>query len=703
MKLKEEILRFMKEKAYKPLTAQELGNKLNIRKDEFPLFLKVLSEMEQEGDVVQTRKKRYGIPEKMDLMVGRLQCHQKGFGFVIPREAMYEDLYIPAENINGAMNNDRVIAKIVKRRGSTHRNEGQIIRILERSNKKIVGTFEKSKHYGFVIPDDPRLFQDVYVPRDDTMGAKEGYKVVVEIARWPEKRRNPEGKVVEVLGHKSDAGIDILSIIRAHNIPEEFPHKVLREVEVIPENVDEDNIRDRVDLRNMKIVTIDGADAKDLDDAVSIEKLPNGNFKLGVHIADVGNYVKEKSALDEEAYKRGTSVYFADRVIPMLPPQLSNGICSLNPRVERLTMTVLMEINNLGKVVDYDIVESVIRTSERMTYTDVSDIIEKEDKELIERYDYLIEDFKLMEELYHILNSKRMKRGSIDFDFQEIKAILDSEGKPVDIIKIERRIAERIIEEFMLVCNETVAEHMYWLKSPFIFRNHEEPDSEKMEGFNEFLYSFGYSIKGIKEVHPRALQKLLEKAKGKKEERIINTLLLRSLKRARYCHYNAGHYGLAAEYYCHFTSPIRRYPDLVIHRIIKETLKGNLSSKKVDYLTTFVEKAAVQSSERERAAEEAEREVEDLKKVEYMAERIGDTFEGIVSGVTAFGIFVELENGIEGMVRVSSMLDDFYHFDEKHYMLIGERTRKTYRIGDSADVQVVKANLEQRTLDFVLV
>jgi len=703
LQLKNKIIQFMKEKAYKPLTAQDLGNRLDISEEEFPILLQVLEEMEHEGDVVKTRKKRYGIPERMDLIVGRLQGHQKGFGFVIPRDDIYEDLFIPAESINGAMNNDKVIAKIVRRRSKEHKNEGEIIRILKRNNKTVVGTFEKDKYFGFVVPDDPRIYQDIYIPRDETMGAKDSYKVVAEITRWPEKRRNPEGRIIEVLGYKSDVGIDVLSIIRTHNIPEDFPRKVMRQVKDIPKKVSKANIEGRVDLRDMKIITIDGADAKDLDDAVSVEKLTNGNFKLGVHIADVGEYVSEKSALDREAFKRGTSIYFADRVIPMLPPVLSNGICSLNPGVDRLTMTVFMEIDQYGKVVGYEIVESIIRTNERMTYTDVSDILEKGNKELIKRYDYLVEDFKSMEQLYHILNNKRMIRGSIDFDFAETKIILDNEGKPVDIIKIERRIAERIIEEFMLVCNETVAEHMYWIGSPFVFRIHEQPDTEKLENFNEFIYSFGYSIKGIKEVHPKSLQKLLEKVEGKKEERIINTLLLRSLKQARYCHYNAGHYGLAADYYCHFTSPIRRYPDLVIHRIIKEMLKGNLTPKRAEELKIFAEKVSLQSSERERAAEEAEREVEDLKKVEYMAGRIGEVFEGIVSGVTAFGIFVELENGIEGMVRVSSMLDDFYHFNEKRYMFIGERTRKTYRIGDTVDVQVVKANLETRTLDFMLV
>jgi len=693
----------MKENAYKPLTAEELAARLDIGGDNLPRFLETLKEMESEGDLVQTRKKRYGIPEKMDLIVGRLQCHQKGFGFVIPRDELYEDVYIPADSINEAMHNDSVIAKIVRRKSEGNRTEGEIIRILERANKKVVGTFERSRNFGFVIPDDSRILYDIYVFQDETMGAREGDKVVAEITHWPEKRRNPEGRIIEVLGYKDDIGIDVLSIIRSHDIPEEFPPEVLEEAEKIPEKIDEAEINRRVDLRDRKIVTIDGADAKDLDDAVSVEKLSNGNFRLGVHIADVSHYVKENSALDKEAFKRGTSVYFLDRVIPMLPKRLSNGICSLNPKVDRLALTVFMEIDKAGKVVDYQIVESVISTAERMTYKDVSDILEKNDEELIARYGSLVDDFRRMEELYTILNSKRMVRGSIDFEFPETKVMLDKEGNPEDIVKVERRTADRIIEEFMLVCNETVAEHMFWLGAPFVYRIHEEPDDEKIEVFNEFVYNLGYSIKGIKKVHPKALQRLIQKVKGKKEEKIINTLLLRSLKRARYHQENLGHYGLAAEYYCHFTSPIRRYPDLVIHRIIKETLKGGLENSRIEYLKEFVEKAALQSSERERAADEAEREVEDLKKVEFMARRIGEEYEGIVSGVTAFGIFVELENGIEGMVRVSFMTDDFYHFDEKRYMLIGERTKKSFRIGDVVRVQVVKADLVDKKLDFVLV
>ena len=703
MKLKKRILEFMKEKAYNPMTAEELMNRLDIDGPDMPAFCEALREMEREGEVILTRKKRYGIPEKMDLVTGTLQCHQRGFGFVLPRDDMYEDVYIPADGINGAMHNDRVIAKITKGRADGGRTEGEIVRILERANRRVVGTYEKSRNFGFVVPDDPRILDDIFVAREDALGAREGDKVVVEIQRWPEKRRNPEGRIIEVLGHRGDIGVDVLSIIRSYDIPEEFPAAVLHEAEALPGDIPQGELEKRADLRDMKIVTIDGADAKDLDDSVSVERLQNGNFRLGVHIADVAHYVAENSLLDKEAYRRGTSVYFLDRVIPMLPQRLSNGICSLNPKEDRLTMTVFMEIDRCGCVVDYEILESVIRTSERMTYTDVSDILEKNDPALMERYRYLLEDFKAMEELHRILAAKRTERGSIDFEFDEFKVILDEKGKPTDIVKVERRTADKIIEEFMLVCNQTVAEHMYWLGVPFIYRVHEEPDMEKMEAFNAFIYNFGYSIKGIKRVHPKTLQALIAKVKGKKEERVINTLMLRSLKRARYSHESLGHYGLAATYYCHFTSPIRRYPDLVVHRILKETIKGKMNKDRAEYLKDFVERAAMQSSDRERAADEAEREVEDMKKVEYMADKVGEEFEGIVSGVTAFGLFVELYNGVEGMVRVSYMDDDFYHFDEKSYTLMGARTRKIYKIGDAVRVQVLRADTIDKKLEFTLV
>ncbi|RKD28039.1 ribonuclease R [Caminicella sporogenes] len=694
----------MREKAYNPMLDIELAKVFDIQPIEMGIFLSLLDDMEKEGLIIKTKKKRYAVPERINLAVGRLQCTQKGFGFVIPDNMDIDDIFIPASDINGAMHNDRVICRLIRRGGNGKRPEGEIIRILERANKKIVGTFESSRNFGFVVPDDKRINFDIYVPKNEFNGAEDNYKVVVQITRWPEPRRNPEGKVIEVLGHKDDVGTDIVSIIRKYNLPEEFPKKVLKEAESIPDTVSEEEIAKRRDLRGMNIVTIDGADAKDLDDAVSIEKLDNGNYRLGVHIADVTHYVKEGSHLDKEALKRGTSVYLVDRVIPMLPKKLSNGICSLNPKVDRLTLSVFMEIDKKGNVVDHEICESVIKTKERMTYTDVSDILEKNDSKLIKKYDYLVEDFKLMQELAMILKKKKEMRGSIDFDFPEAKIILDENGKPIEIKKAERRIANRIIEEFMIVCNETVAEHMYWLKLPFVYRVHEEPDMEKIENFNKFIHNFGYHLKGIStEIHPKTLQELFNKVKGTKEEHIISTIMLRSLKQARYSPENLGHFGLASNYYCHFTSPIRRYPDLQIHRIIKEMLKNKLNQNRIARLKNIVANAADRSSERERLAVEAERETDDLKKAEYMSYRIGEEYYGIISGVVSFGIFVELENTVEGLVRISSLVDDYYIFDEENYLFRGERTNKVFRIGDEVKVKVVNVNIDQREIDFIFV
>ncbi|NMA57773.1 ribonuclease R, partial [Clostridium cochlearium] len=573
MKIQETLVEFMKEQAYKPMNLKELAKVFNIKSDDIEDFKKVLDYMEKDGLVVKTRTEHYGVPEKMGLLVGKVQGHQRGYAFLIPEDDR-EDVFIPASGLNGAMNGDKVVVKVFKEIKEGKRSEGEVIRILDRVNKTVIGTFEDSKNFGFVVPDEKRIYQDIYIPKGNTMGAHAGDIVIAEITKWPEKRRSPEGKIVEILGKKGEKGIDILTIIKKYNLPEEFPEKVQKYTENIPDEIKEEEYNNRVDLRDKKIITIDGEDAKDLDDAISIEKLPNGNFYLGVHIADVSNYVKEKNPLDKEALKRGTSVYLVDRVIPMLPKKLSNGICSLNPKVDRLTLSCFMEIDKTGKVLNHKVVESVINSSERMTYTDVNKILKDNDQQLIKKYDYLMENFKLMEELCKILYKKRINRGAIDFDFEECKIILDEEGKPVEIKPYEREIGNRIIEEFMLVCNETIAEYMFWANIPFVYRIHEEPDSEKLQHFNEFVYNLGYSIKYSKEIHPKALQEVVEKVKGKKEETVINTLLLRSLKQAKYSPECVGHFGLAARYYCHFTSPIRRYPDLIIHRIIKEYIKG---------------------------------------------------------------------------------------------------------------------------------
>ncbi|WZL71718.1 ribonuclease R [Clostridiaceae bacterium 35-E11] len=704
MAIKEHILEFMREKAYSPMLDIELANVFEIGPQDIGDFYAVLDDMEKKGEIIKTKKHRYAAPERMNLMVGKLQVHGKGFGFVLSELEGYGDVFISPSDMNGAMHSDRVIARISKKTGDGRRSEGEVIRILERANEEVVGIFESSRNFGFVVPDDTRIRMDVYIPKSEWNGAKDGHKVIAKITKWPEPRRNPEGKVVEVLGHKDDVGTDILSIIKKYKLPEKFPQKVEEQAGSIEEHIPQSEIDRRRDLRDEIIVTIDGADAKDLDDAVSLKILPNGNYLLGVHIADVTHYVQERSPLDKEALKRGTSVYLVDRVIPMLPQKLSNGVCSLNPKADRLTLSVDMEIDAKGKVVNHEIYESVIKTSERMTYTDVSDILEKDNEDLKQRYDYLIDEFKRMEQLAKTLRHRREARGSIDFDFDESKVILDEQGVPIEVRKAERRIANRIIEEFMLICNETVAEHFYWANLPFVYRIHEDPDIEKIETFNKFIHNFGYHLKGVSnEIHPHALQDLLKKVEGKKEERIINTLMLRSLKKAKYSPQNAGHFGLAAENYCHFTSPIRRYPDLQIHRIIKETLVGKLTGKRIEKLKKIVEHASEQSSDRERLAVEAERETEDLKKTEYMTHHMGEEFEGIISSVVSFGIFVELENTIEGLIRISSLVDDYYIYDEENHLFRGERTKKTYRIGDEVKIKVIKADIAQKQIDFALI
>ena len=704
MTIKEKLLEFMYKKAYNPMLEEELMDIFGIDRSQGNFFSDLLDDMVREGLIIETRKKRYGVPERMGLIVGRLQMHQKGYGFVVSDKPEVSDVFIPANLINGAMNNDKVIARKDVANGEVwKKTEGEIIRILERANVKVIGVYESSKNFGFVIPDDPKINVDIFIHKDDINRAKEGDKVVCEIIKWPKTRRNPEGKIIEIIGHKDDIGVDILSIMRKYGLTPDFPKKVEMEIKKIPNEVSEKEKTGRKDLRDLTIVTIDGADAKDLDDAISIGRLSNGNYKLGVHIADVTHYVKEGTALDREALGRGNSTYLVDRVIPMLPGKLSNGICSLNPKVDRLALSVFMEINNRGRVINHEIVESVINVNERMIYEDVSDILENKDKDLKNRYSQLLKEFKMMEELCLILKKHRENRGAINFDFPEARVILDQNGKPIDIVKYERRIADQIIEEFMLVCNETIAEHFYWQNIPFIYRVHEDPDLEKLEEFNEFIYNFGYRLKGINiEIHPKALQDLLKKVKGSKEERLINTLMLRSLKKARYAGESLGHFGLAAKHYCHFTAPIRRYPDLEIHRIIKETINKKLDAKRISCLKAVVHDIAEQSSTRERIAEEAERETEDLKKVEYMADRIGEEYDGIISGITSFGIFVELDNTIEGLIPLSYLFDDYYIYDSKKHILIGEVRKKIYRIGDAVKVKVNKVDIAQREIDFVL-
>ncbi|KAB3530180.1 ribonuclease R [Alkaliphilus serpentinus] len=704
MATKERIVEFMRELAYNPMLEEELASVFQLGKRERKSFTALLDEMEQEGLIIKTRKKRYGVPERMGLVVGRLQANQKGFGFIIPDNPDTEDVFIASNLLNGAMHNDRVIARINAMNTKSKRAEGEVIRILERANQEIVGIYEESKNFGFVVPDDSRINVDIYIPKKEGKKVKNGYKVVCQITRWPEARRNPEGVIVEVLGHPKDNETNIQAVIKKYKLETEFPSEVVAEVEKISEEISEEEIKRRLDLRDLRMVTIDGADAKDLDDAVSIEKLENGNYRLGVHIADVTHYVRENTPLDQEALKRGTSVYLVDRVIPMLPKKLSNGVCSLNPKINRLTLSVIMEIDKSGKVQKHQVAESVIKIDERMIYEDVSDILEQDDAALKEKYSHLVDDFKLMEDLCKILRKRREERGAIDFDFPEAKVILDEKGVPLEVKKYDRRIANRIIEEFMLVCNETVAEYFYWMNVPFVYRVHEDPSVEKLEDFNKFIHNFGYHLKGLSnEIHPKVLQELLKKIEGKREEVVINTLMLRSLKKARYAADNLGHFGLAAEYYCHFTSPIRRYPDLAIHRIIKAILNYGTENKWLSKISGLVGYIGEQSSIRERKADEAERETVDMKKAQYMAEKIGEEFEGVVSGIISFGLFVELDNTIEGMIRVSSLEDDYYIYNSEHHTLTGERKKRVFRIGDVLRVKVAMVDILQREIDFTLV
>lgn len=703
------LLDFMRETAYKPLTYDELVSHFELHDSaSFKAFEDLLLELEQDGRVVLTRNARYGVPERMDLLRGRLQAHAKGFAFLIPDDRDHPDVYVHANDLKGAMNGDIVLVRVTSKSPSGGRMEGEVVRIVKRGVLQTVGVFQSLETYGFVLPDDKRINRDIFIPKQSFMGAVDGEKVVVRIVNYPEGRAAAEGEIIEILGHKDDPGVDILSVIRKHQLPEAFPSEVMTEAEQAPDSITDEEIiqQGRRDLRGLNIVTIDGEDAKDLDDAVNVERLENGHYKLGVHIADVGYYVREGSELDKEAYDRGCSVYLVDRVIPMLPHRLSNGICSLNPQVDRLTMSCEMEFNEHMKVVKHDVFTSVIRTKERMTYSNVRKIVEDEDPELLERYSPLIEDFRLMKELAMKLRDARMRRGAVDFDFEESKIIVDENGKAVDIVKRERSVAEQIIEEFMLAANETVAEHFHWLKVPFLYRIHEDPDPEKLQNFMAFAANFGYHVKGRgNSVHPRALQSLLEDIQGTKEQTVISTMMLRSMKQAKYDAESTGHFGLAAEYYSHFTSPIRRYPDLVIHRVMREVIEngGALSQKRHDYLSSRMPDIAQQSSERERVAVEAERDTEQLKKAEYMQDKVGEEFEAMISSVTSFGMFIELENTVEGLIRLSALSDDYYHFDEAHMALIGERTSKVFRIGDEVKIRVAKVNMDDHTIDFELV
>lgn len=701
----DELLAYMKEEAYKPLTVQELEQAFQIKdSEEFKDFVKALVYMEEKGMVVRTRSNRYGIPEKMNLVRGKLTGHAKGFAFVIPDEPGLDDIFIPPGEMNNALHGDTVLVRVSSQSNGARR-EGTVVRILERGLTQIVGTYTESKHFGFVIPDEKKFAGDIFIPKNASKGAVEGHKVVVKLTSYPEGRMSAEGEVIEILGHKNDPGVDILSVIHKYGLPLAFPEEVLEQANQTPDEIDPEEIKNRRDLRNEVIVTIDGADAKDLDDAVTVKKLDNGNYKLGVHIADVSYYVPEGSPIDREAFERGTSVYLVDRVIPMIPHRLSNGICSLNPKVDRLTLSCEMEITPEGEVVKHEIFQSVIKTTERMTYSDVNKILVDKDEELREKYAPLVPMFEEMEELAAILRKKRMNRGAIDFDFKESKILVDEDGKPIDVVIRERSVAERLIEEFMLVANETVAEHFHWLDVPFIYRIHEDPKEDKLQRFFEFITNFGLIVRGkANSVHPRALQEIIEAVQGKPEEMVVSTVMLRSMQQAKYYPESLGHFGLSTDFYTHFTSPIRRYPDLIVHRLIRTYLiEGKMDEATRVKWNARLDEIAEHSSKMERRAVDAEREVEDLKKTEYMEDKIGQQFDGIISSVTNFGMFVELPNTIEGLVHVSYMVDDYYRYDERHYAMIGERTGNVFRIGDEITVEVVNVDKDERSIDFAIV
>lgn len=711
--MKETIVSYIENEAVRPLSESELAEQLGVESVEGLLELKkLLIELENEGTLVLSRKKRYGLPAQFNLLIGIISRHPKGFGFLSVENSEEEDIYIHSSDLGGAMNGDRVVVRLKRQAGFDTRTatklraEGEVIRILQRKTQQIVGTFENSKHFGFVIPDDKRFGSDIFIAKDDFNGAKNGMKVLVELTKWPQKNRSAEGKITQIIGMKDSPGVDILSIIFGHDLPQGFPVEVLEYAEAIPEKIAVAEIEKRRDLRDLLMITIDGDDAKDLDDAVSVQKLDNDNYLLGVHIADVGHYVTESNVLDKEALERATSVYLIDRVIPMLPQKLSNGVCSLNAGEDRLAMTCMMEIDHKGVVVAHEIFESVIHVDFRMTYKNVSKILVDQDDTLCTQYAILLPMLREMEVLQNILERKRIRRGAIAFHSPESKVILDKKGHPVRIEWRENGIADKIIEEFMLCANETVAEHYFWMEVPFLYRVHEEPKTEDVMDVNNFLQVLGYNIKGAgNSIHPKAYQSIVEEVEGKPEERIVNTVLLRSMQHARYDIEALGHFGLSAQYYSHFTSPIRRYPDLAIHRVIKELLhNGNrLDEKRIETLNKKMAHYAEQSSQREKIAEEAERDSVDLKKVEFMKPHEGETFIGKISGVTNFGLFVQLDNSVEGLIHISTLVDDFYQFRPESFSLFGEHSKKIYQLGQELKVRLTRVNMQDRQIDFEVV
>ena len=697
---KKMIEEFVGSKGYRSMSVKEMAMVLQVPSRDKKDFREVLDALAREGKIsIDLKGKIKPLPA--DVKVGKYMATQRGFGFVRV-EGEDDDIFIPGSYTKSALDGDTVQVLVKKEGGEGKRREGQVLNILERGNSVLVGTYTRSRNFGFVTPDNQKFTKDIYVAKAESKGAVTGHKVVVEITDFGDEQRKPEGRVLEILGHVNDPGVDILSVIKAYGLPEEYPDDVMKQIENIPDEVEEKEKAGRADFRDLQTVTIDGEDAKDLDDAITISK--EGNmYHLGVHIADVSQYVTEGSPLDKEALKRGTSIYLVDRVIPMIPHKLSNGICSLNQGVDRLALSCMMDINEKGEIVKHKICESVINVTRRMSYTSVHKIIEEKDEAERKEYEELIPMFELMYELADILQERREKRGSIDFDFPEAKIILDEKGKPIDVKEYERTQANRIIEEFMLAANQTVAEEYFWNELPFVYRTHETPDMEKIQNLALFIENFGYTLK-IKEdeIHPKEVQKLMRSIAGKPEEGLIGRLALRSMKQARYTTECEGHFGLALKYYCHFTSPIRRYPDLQIHRIIKENIHGGMKDKRIDHYQKILPEVAEQTSALERRADDAEREVEKMKKAEYMEQFVGKDFEGTISGLTTWGMYVELPNTIEGMIRVADIPGDYYYYDEDLHRMVGEQTGKVYKMGEPLRIIVAGVDKLTRTIDFVL-
>ena len=697
----QKVLNLIKDKDYAPMKAKEIAMIMHVPKSEYNELLRILGKLEMELKIQKNRKNQYRPVEEI-YYDGIYRKNQKGFGFV-KIEDQEDEIYIAKEHSKNALNGDRVLIEIIEEKNKLKKAEGKVVKILKHEKDTIVGRFENNKNFGFVVPDDKNFGTDIFISKKNFGKARNNHKVLVKIIKYPEKGKKAEGKILEVLGNVNEAGVDMLSLIKEHHLPSTFPEPVVEEAKKCGNKINEKDIIGRRDLRGDTIFTIDGEDAKDLDDAVKVTKLENGNYKLDVHIADVSYYVKPNSLLDQEALLRGTSIYMLGRVIPMLPRELSNGICSLNAGEDRFTLSCSMEINKKGELISSDVYKAVINVTERMTYTNVQKILDNTDEEVLKRYQPYISDFKLMEELAKILKNKRLEQGYLNLDIPESKIELDIDGRVTNIKKYETTFANEIIEQFMLTANETIAERFFWLDAPFIYRVHEKPDYEKIQELNKFLFNFGLRIKANKDnIYPKEFAKILEEVKGKDEEKIVSNLVLRTLKVARYEANNQGHFGIASKYYCHFTSPIRRYPDLFIHRIISKYIEENYDVEEsfVDEYKKQAEKNAKQSSERENIATKVERESEDIKKAEYMENRIGEEYEGIISSVTSFGIFVELENTVEGLIRFDDLGDEYFIYDEERKMLIGEQTKTTYKIGDKIQIRVKDASKLLRTVDF---